>query len=60
MPRAATLRHSGHLPDDAVEAVLEPLDRLALGDLVVGADGGLAATTLSDTFTGTGPMAHRT
>lgn len=55
MPRSASLRHRGHLPDDAVEAVLEPLDGLVLVDLVVGADGGLAAAALGNTLTGTGP-----
>lgn len=47
----------GRLPDDAVEAVLEPLDGLVLVDLVVGADGGLAATALGNTLTGAGPIA---
>lgn len=45
----------GTLPDDAVEAVLEPLDSLVLADLVVDADGGLAATALGNTLTGAGP-----
>lgn len=46
----------GCLPDDTVEAVLEPLDGLGLVDLVVGADGGLAAAALGDTLTGAGPI----
>lgn len=44
------------LPDDAVEAVLEPLDGLVLVDLVVGADVGLAAAALGNTLTGAGPI----
>lgn len=44
-----------HLPDDTVEAVLEPLDGLVLVDLVVDTNVGLRTATLSDTLTGTGP-----
>jgi hypothetical protein len=46
----------GHLPNDAVEAVLEPLDGLVLVDLVVDTDGGLAAAALGNTLTGAGPI----
>jgi len=45
-----------HLPNDAVEAVLEPLDGLGLVDLVADTDGGLAAATLGNTLTGAGPI----
>ena len=44
------------LPNNAVEAVLEPLDGLVLVDLVVDTDGGLAAAALGNTLTGTGPI----
>lgn len=44
-----------HLPDNTVEAVLEPLDGLVLVDLVVGTDVGLSTAALGDTLTGTGP-----
>lgn len=44
-----------HLPDNTVEAVLEPLDGLVGVDLVVDTDAGLAATALGDTLTGAGP-----
>ena len=47
---------SWYLPDDTVEAVLEPLEGLSAGDLVVGAEGGLAAAALGDVLTGTGPI----
>lgn len=43
-----------HLPDDALEAVLVPLDGLGLVDLVGGADLGLAAAALGNTLTGAG------
>jgi hypothetical protein len=46
----------GHLPNDAVEAVLEPLDGLGLVDLVVDTDGGLAAAALGNTLTRAGPI----
>lgn len=45
-----------HLSDNSLEAVLEPLDGLALGDLVVGTDMSLSAATLGDTLTRTGPI----
>lgn len=44
------------LPDDTVEAVLEPLDGLVVVDLVVDTDLGLAAAALGDVLTGTGPI----
>ena len=44
------------LPDDTIEAVLEPLDGLVLVDAVLGADTGLAAAALSDTLTRAGPI----
>lgn len=44
------------LPDDTVEAVLEPLEGLGAGDLVVGAEGGLAAAALGDVLTRAGPI----
>ena len=44
------------LPDDTVEAVLEPLHGLGAVDLVVDTDGGLAAATLGNTLTGAGPI----
>lgn len=44
-----------HLSDDALEAVLEPLDRLVALDLVRGADGGLSPAALGDTLSRTGP-----
>ena len=47
---------SWYLPDDTVEAVLEPLDGLTLGDAVVDTDLGLAAAALGDVLTGTGPI----
>lgn len=45
----------GRLPDDTVEAVLEPLHGLGLVDLVAGTDGGLRAAALGNTLTGAGP-----
>jgi len=42
------------LPDDSLEAVLEPFDGLITLDLVVGANRGLAAATLGNTLTRTG------
>lgn len=45
-----------HLSDNSLEAVLEPLDGLALGDLVAGTDMRLSAATLGDTLTRTGPI----
>lgn len=47
---------SWYLPDDTVEAVLEPLEGLGAGDLVVGAEGGLAAAALGDVLTRAGPF----
>lgn len=47
-----------HLPHDTLEAVLEPLDGLLLGDAVGGADAGLAPPALSDTLAGAGPGSH--
>lgn len=44
-----------HLPDNSVEAVLEPLDGLGLVDAVRSTNTGLAAATLSDTLTRAGP-----
>ena len=43
------------LPDDALEAVLVPLDDLGGVDLVGCADLVLATATAGDTLTGTGP-----
>ena len=44
------------LPDDALEAVLVPLDNLDGVDLVGCADLVLATATAGDTLTGTGPL----
>ena len=44
-----------HLSDDALEAVLVPLDDLGGVDLVGSANPGLAAPAAGDTLTGTGP-----
>ena len=44
------------LPDDALEAVLVPLDNLDGVDLVGRADLVLATATAGDTLTGTGPL----
>jgi hypothetical protein len=44
-----------HLSDNALESVLEPLDRLLLVDAVRSADLGLATAATSDTLTGTLP-----
>jgi hypothetical protein len=41
---------------DALESVLEPLDRLLGVDLVAGANRALASSALGDTFTGAGPV----
>ena len=46
---------SSYLPDDALEAVLVPLDNLGGVDLVGSADLGLATPAAGDTLTGTGP-----
>lgn len=53
--RTSTQPSTRNLPNNAVEAVLEPFDGLDLGDFVVGADGGLAATALGNTLTRAGP-----
>jgi hypothetical protein len=47
-----------NLPDDAVEALLEPPDGLSLGDAVAGTDAGLAAAALGDTLTRAGPVLY--
>jgi len=44
------------LPHDALEPVLEPLDRLLPVDLVGVADLRLAASALGDALTGAGPI----
>ena len=44
------------LPDDALEAVLVPLDNLGRVDLVGSADLVLATPAAGDTLTGTGPV----
>ena len=44
------------LPHDTLESVLEPLERLLLADEVAGTDLGLAASTLGDALTRTGPV----
>lgn len=41
---------------DALEAVLEPLDRLCLVDAVRGADSALASPALGNAFTGPSPV----
>lgn len=46
---------STYLPDDTLEAVLEPLDGLGLVNLVGGAELGLAASALGDALTRAGP-----
>ena len=46
---------SSYLPDDALEAVLVPLDDLRGVDLVGSADLGLATPAAGNTLTGTGP-----
>ena len=58
-PPASSQLLKKHLPDDTVEAVLEPLDGLVLVDLVVDTDGGLAAAALGNTLTGTGPKENQ-
>lgn len=49
-----------YLPNNAVEAVLEPLDGLGLGDLVAGTDARLAAATLGNALTRAGPNKKHT
>jgi len=44
-----------YLPDNTLEAVLEPFDGLSLSDTVAGTDLGLAAAALGDTLTRTSP-----
>lgn len=56
-PIAPVFLDEMHLSDNSLEAVLEPLDGLALGDLVAGTDMGLGASTLGDTLTRTGHAA---
>jgi hypothetical protein len=46
-----------HLSDDAVESLLEPLDRLLALDAVAGANGALHAAAAGDTLTGAGHAA---
>lgn len=55
-PIAPVFLDEMHLSDNSLEAVLEPLDGLALGDLVAGTDMGLGASTLGDTLTRTSPI----
>lgn len=57
-PLAPVFLDEMHLSDNSLEAVLEPLDGLALGDFVAGTDLRLGASTLGDTLTRTGPI-HR-
>lgn len=49
--------HFPHLPDDALEALLEPLDGLLALDLVVGPDLGLHAAAAGDALAGAGHAA---
>lgn len=49
----------GRLPDDTVEAVLEPLHGLRLVDLVASTDGGLRAAALGNTLTRAGPSREK-
>jgi hypothetical protein len=44
------------LPNNALEAALEPLDRLHLSDAVRGADASLCPSALGDALTGAGPI----
>jgi hypothetical protein len=44
------------LPHNALEPILEPLDRLLLVNAVGGADAGLAALALGDALTWAGPV----
>lgn len=44
-----------NLPHNTLEAVLEPLDGLVLGDAVIDTNAGVGATALGDTLTRTGP-----
>ena len=46
-----------NLPDDAIEALLEPADGLLAGDAVAGTDPALAAAALGDALTGAGHAA---
>ena len=46
-----------YLSDNAIEALLEPLDGLVTLDAVAGADGGLLVTTAGDALTGAGHAA---
>jgi hypothetical protein len=52
-----TLPATIRLSDDAIEALLEPLDGLVTLDAVAGTDGGLCAAAASDTLTGAGHAA---
>lgn len=47
--------HFHPLPDDTLESALEPLDGLVTLDLVRRSDVSLAAATLGNTLTRTGP-----
>jgi hypothetical protein len=49
--------HKNFLPDDTLEAVLEPLDDLLTLDLVSGTDTGLRTAALGDTVTRAGHAA---
>lgn len=53
------MKEISYLPDDTVEAVLEPLDGLGIVDAVVDTDLGLAAAALGDVLTGTGPVENQ-
>ena len=56
IPRLYPFRSFLHLPHDALEAILVPLDRLGLVDAVRGADVRLAASALGDTLAWAGPV----
>lgn len=53
------MKEISYLPDDTVEAVLEPLNGLGIVDAVVDTDLGLAAAALGDVLTGTGPVENQ-
>ena len=46
---------TSRLPHNTLEAVLEPLDGLGLGDTVVDTNVGTSTAALGDTLTRTGP-----
>lgn len=55
--RSSAFREKKRLPDNSVEALLEPLDGVVTGDTVGGTDTALGAATTDNTLTGTGHAA---